>query len=185
VNGPLIGGIAYLQTGNCGFNGENCLIVEITLVCSFARHERTVCSSMPLGKPDHPRDRVRHGSVGHPAVRTLFDLRFAPWLITAPDLGARSPLLLASCTLRFSPPSFPREEAHNTCSYYDGCDGVGANCKHQGLRLVATRAYLGSNTRRNGKLPCSIPVSDRHISPSCLPGEQRTPTVIPLFQRPC
>ncbi|KAF8178868.1 glycopeptide, partial [Mycena galopus ATCC 62051] len=31
-NGPLIGAIAYLQTGACGFNGENCLMVETTLV---------------------------------------------------------------------------------------------------------------------------------------------------------
>ncbi|KAF7351748.1 Glycopeptide [Mycena sanguinolenta] len=30
-NGPLIGAIAYLQTGNCGLNGENCTVVEITL----------------------------------------------------------------------------------------------------------------------------------------------------------
>ncbi|KAF5362667.1 hypothetical protein D9758_009630 [Tetrapyrgos nigripes] len=29
--GPLISAIAYLQTGNCGLNGENCLIVETTL----------------------------------------------------------------------------------------------------------------------------------------------------------
>ncbi|KAI0033918.1 glycopeptide [Vararia minispora EC-137] len=29
--GPLVGGIAYLQTGNCGANGENCLTVEMTL----------------------------------------------------------------------------------------------------------------------------------------------------------
>ncbi|EJC99078.1 glycopeptide [Fomitiporia mediterranea MF3/22] len=31
INGPLIGAIAYLQTGACGFNGENCVIVETTL----------------------------------------------------------------------------------------------------------------------------------------------------------
>ncbi|KAI0321568.1 hypothetical protein OF83DRAFT_1168313 [Amylostereum chailletii] len=31
INGPLIAAIAYLQTGDCGDNGENCLIVEITL----------------------------------------------------------------------------------------------------------------------------------------------------------
>ncbi|KAF7372875.1 Glycopeptide [Mycena sanguinolenta] len=30
-NAPIIGAIAYLQTGNCGFNGENCIIVETTL----------------------------------------------------------------------------------------------------------------------------------------------------------
>ncbi|KAF8179525.1 hypothetical protein K438DRAFT_1768887 [Mycena galopus ATCC 62051] len=30
-NGPLIGAIAYLQTGNCGFNGERCTLVETTL----------------------------------------------------------------------------------------------------------------------------------------------------------
>ncbi|KAI0027321.1 glycopeptide [Vararia minispora EC-137] len=30
-NGPLIGAIAYLQTGGCGFNGENCLLLETTL----------------------------------------------------------------------------------------------------------------------------------------------------------
>ncbi|KAJ6505005.1 glycopeptide [Mycena sanguinolenta] len=29
--GPLIGAIAYLQTGSCGFNGENCAVVEVTL----------------------------------------------------------------------------------------------------------------------------------------------------------
>ncbi|KAJ7476597.1 glycopeptide [Mycena latifolia] len=32
IHGPLRGAIAYLQTGNCGFNGENCIIVETTLV---------------------------------------------------------------------------------------------------------------------------------------------------------
>ncbi|KAF7351781.1 Glycopeptide [Mycena sanguinolenta] len=31
-NGPLIGAIAYLQTGGCGFNGEGCTLVETTLV---------------------------------------------------------------------------------------------------------------------------------------------------------
>ncbi|KAJ7670004.1 hypothetical protein DFH06DRAFT_1293927 [Mycena polygramma] len=31
-NGPLISAIAYLQTGSCGFNGDNCLTVETTLV---------------------------------------------------------------------------------------------------------------------------------------------------------
>ncbi|KAJ6457933.1 hypothetical protein C8R45DRAFT_1221709 [Mycena sanguinolenta] len=31
-NGPLIGAIAYLQTGSCGFNGEGCTLVETTLV---------------------------------------------------------------------------------------------------------------------------------------------------------
>ncbi|KAJ7082774.1 hypothetical protein C8R44DRAFT_753649 [Mycena epipterygia] len=31
-NGPLIGAIAYLQTGGCGFNGEGCTTVETTLV---------------------------------------------------------------------------------------------------------------------------------------------------------
>ncbi|KAJ3484699.1 hypothetical protein NLI96_g5444 [Meripilus lineatus] len=30
-NGPLTSAIAYLQTGNCGFNGENCALVELTL----------------------------------------------------------------------------------------------------------------------------------------------------------
>ncbi|KAF8179542.1 glycopeptide, partial [Mycena galopus ATCC 62051] len=30
-NGPLIGAIAYLQTGDCGFNGEGCTLVETTL----------------------------------------------------------------------------------------------------------------------------------------------------------
>ncbi|KAF7330596.1 Glycopeptide [Mycena sanguinolenta] len=31
ANAPIIGAIAYLQTGNCGFNGDNCIIVETTL----------------------------------------------------------------------------------------------------------------------------------------------------------
>ncbi|KAJ7247146.1 hypothetical protein B0H12DRAFT_1324948 [Mycena haematopus] len=31
VNGPLLGAIAYLQTGGCGFNGEGCTLVETTL----------------------------------------------------------------------------------------------------------------------------------------------------------
>ncbi|KAF9523718.1 Glp-like protein [Crepidotus variabilis] len=31
-NGPLRSAIAYLQTGNCGFNGEGCTLVETTLV---------------------------------------------------------------------------------------------------------------------------------------------------------
>ncbi|KAH9474351.1 hypothetical protein JR316_0012809 [Psilocybe cubensis] len=30
-NGPLVAAIAYLQTGNCGFNGERCITVETTL----------------------------------------------------------------------------------------------------------------------------------------------------------
>ncbi|TBU27807.1 hypothetical protein BD311DRAFT_723604 [Dichomitus squalens] len=30
-DGPLISAIAYLQTGNCGLNGENCTTVETTL----------------------------------------------------------------------------------------------------------------------------------------------------------
>ncbi|KAF5374702.1 hypothetical protein D9615_008965 [Tricholomella constricta] len=30
-NGPLIGAIAYLQTGNCGFNGDRCTLIETTL----------------------------------------------------------------------------------------------------------------------------------------------------------
>ncbi|KAJ7633602.1 hypothetical protein DFH06DRAFT_1337097 [Mycena polygramma] len=29
--GPLISAIAYLQTGNCGFNGDSCTMVETTL----------------------------------------------------------------------------------------------------------------------------------------------------------
>ncbi|KAJ7200172.1 hypothetical protein GGX14DRAFT_552135 [Mycena pura] len=32
TNGPLRGAIAYLQTGGCGFNGEGCTLVELTLV---------------------------------------------------------------------------------------------------------------------------------------------------------
>ncbi|KAJ7166541.1 hypothetical protein C8R43DRAFT_1095044 [Mycena crocata] len=31
VNGPLNSAIAYLQTGSCGFNGDGCTMVEITL----------------------------------------------------------------------------------------------------------------------------------------------------------
>ncbi|KAF9445928.1 hypothetical protein P691DRAFT_784589 [Macrolepiota fuliginosa MF-IS2] len=31
TNGPLTAAIAYLQTGNCGFNGERCTLVETTL----------------------------------------------------------------------------------------------------------------------------------------------------------
>ncbi|KAF9780091.1 hypothetical protein BJ322DRAFT_1112767 [Thelephora terrestris] len=30
-NGPLIGAIAYLQTGSCGLNGDHCTTVETTL----------------------------------------------------------------------------------------------------------------------------------------------------------
>ncbi|KAK7454057.1 hypothetical protein VKT23_011570 [Stygiomarasmius scandens] len=30
-NGPFPAAIAYLQTGNCGLNGENCMTVEMTL----------------------------------------------------------------------------------------------------------------------------------------------------------
>ncbi|KAF9465156.1 glycopeptide [Collybia nuda] len=32
INGPLIAAIAYLQTGNCGLNGERCTLIETTLV---------------------------------------------------------------------------------------------------------------------------------------------------------
>ncbi|KAH9858836.1 hypothetical protein C2E23DRAFT_695453, partial [Lenzites betulinus] len=31
-NGPFSAGIAYLQTGGCGFNGEDCTLLEMTLV---------------------------------------------------------------------------------------------------------------------------------------------------------
>ncbi|KAF9561905.1 glycopeptide, partial [Agrocybe pediades] len=31
TNGPLISAIAYLQTGGCGFNGEGCTLIELTL----------------------------------------------------------------------------------------------------------------------------------------------------------
>ncbi|KAI0743590.1 hypothetical protein C8Q80DRAFT_849356 [Daedaleopsis nitida] len=31
-NGPFRAGIAYLQTGNCGFNGDHCSMIEMTLV---------------------------------------------------------------------------------------------------------------------------------------------------------
>ncbi|KAJ7868691.1 Glp-like protein [Mycena leptocephala] len=36
INGPLIGAIAYLQTGGCGFNGEGCTLVETTLRDGFS-----------------------------------------------------------------------------------------------------------------------------------------------------
>ncbi|KAF5355026.1 hypothetical protein D9756_005602 [Leucocoprinus leucothites] len=32
VNGPLTAAIAYLQTGSCGFNGDGCTLVEVTLI---------------------------------------------------------------------------------------------------------------------------------------------------------
>ncbi|KAJ7025789.1 hypothetical protein C8F04DRAFT_1400326 [Mycena alexandri] len=32
IGGPLRSAIAYLQTGSCGFNGEGCTMVEVTLV---------------------------------------------------------------------------------------------------------------------------------------------------------
>ncbi|CAK5270796.1 unnamed protein product [Mycena citricolor] len=35
-NGPLISAIAYLQTGSCGFNGEGCTLVELTLTNGFS-----------------------------------------------------------------------------------------------------------------------------------------------------
>ncbi|KAF8574862.1 glycopeptide [Ramaria rubella] len=31
INGPLVSAIAFLQTGNCGDNGEGCTLVETTL----------------------------------------------------------------------------------------------------------------------------------------------------------
>ncbi|KAF8976387.1 Glp-like protein, partial [Cyathus striatus] len=31
-NGPLTAAIAYLQTGGCGFNGEGCTLIELTLI---------------------------------------------------------------------------------------------------------------------------------------------------------
>ncbi|XP_006460525.1 hypothetical protein AGABI2DRAFT_192200 [Agaricus bisporus var. bisporus H97] len=31
-NGPFRAAIAYLQNGNCGFNGDGCTLVELTLV---------------------------------------------------------------------------------------------------------------------------------------------------------
>ncbi|KAF9035567.1 Glp-like protein [Panaeolus papilionaceus] len=32
IDGPLRAAIAYLQTGSCGFNGEGCTLVELTLI---------------------------------------------------------------------------------------------------------------------------------------------------------
>ncbi|KAF9465153.1 hypothetical protein BDZ94DRAFT_411962 [Collybia nuda] len=32
INGPLTATIAYLQTGNCGLNGERCTLIETTLI---------------------------------------------------------------------------------------------------------------------------------------------------------
>nr|BAF46901.1 glycopeptide [Phanerodontia chrysosporium] len=32
INGPLVAAIAFLQTGNCGTNGEDCTLVETTLI---------------------------------------------------------------------------------------------------------------------------------------------------------
>ncbi|KAF9047790.1 glycopeptide [Panaeolus papilionaceus] len=32
INGPLTAAIAYLQTGNCGFNGDGCTLLETTLI---------------------------------------------------------------------------------------------------------------------------------------------------------
>ncbi|KAF9445929.1 hypothetical protein P691DRAFT_804997 [Macrolepiota fuliginosa MF-IS2] len=32
VNGPLTAAIAYLQNGHCGFNGDGCTLVELTLI---------------------------------------------------------------------------------------------------------------------------------------------------------
>ncbi|KAJ7023685.1 glycopeptide [Mycena alexandri] len=34
--GPLLGAIAYLQTGGCGFNGEGCTLVELSLTNGFS-----------------------------------------------------------------------------------------------------------------------------------------------------
>ncbi|KAF9523728.1 hypothetical protein CPB83DRAFT_798900 [Crepidotus variabilis] len=31
INGPILGATAYLQTGRCGFNGENCTAININL----------------------------------------------------------------------------------------------------------------------------------------------------------
>ncbi|KAJ6525206.1 glycopeptide [Mycena capillaripes] len=35
-NGALLGAIAYLQTGGCGFNGEGCTLVELSLNNGFS-----------------------------------------------------------------------------------------------------------------------------------------------------
>ncbi|KAJ6586186.1 glycopeptide [Mycena capillaripes] len=35
-SGALRGGIAYLQTGGCGFNGEGCTLVELSLTNGFS-----------------------------------------------------------------------------------------------------------------------------------------------------
>ncbi|PIL32317.1 hypothetical protein GSI_05563 [Ganoderma sinense ZZ0214-1] len=31
IHGPLVSAIAYLQTGDCGLNGENCTLIQTTL----------------------------------------------------------------------------------------------------------------------------------------------------------
>ncbi|KAJ7747804.1 hypothetical protein B0H16DRAFT_1554625 [Mycena metata] len=36
INGELHGAIAYLQTGGCGFNGEGCTLVELSLKNGFS-----------------------------------------------------------------------------------------------------------------------------------------------------
>ncbi|KAI0032087.1 hypothetical protein K488DRAFT_78669 [Vararia minispora EC-137] len=48
-DGPLIAAIAYLQTGSCGDNGENCLTVETTLwnSQSFGQISNTGLSLIP------------------------------------------------------------------------------------------------------------------------------------------
>ncbi|QRV92896.1 hypothetical protein RhiJN_20914 [Ceratobasidium sp. AG-Ba] len=75
-NGPLIAAIAYLQTGQCGFNGENCSILETTL--------------------KNP---------------------------TCPGCGSSTDVSLI-------PPH--KFSVTTGFGYYNGCDGVGNNCKWAG-----------------------------------------------------
>ncbi|KAF7368078.1 Glycopeptide [Mycena sanguinolenta] len=54
-HGPLIGAIAYLQTGNCGFNGEGCTLVETTLKNPTTPGSGSSTDISPHSSPTHSR----------------------------------------------------------------------------------------------------------------------------------
>jgi hypothetical protein len=126
-NGPLIGAIAYLQTGSCGFNGENCITVETTLVCTFPGRED--CMLMDASRKTRPPPEPGPARICR-SLRRAYRARLTSRTVTKYNiffLGTPSPSLLASGMLQCFPPL--AGEADDICSYYNGCDGAGADCE--------------------------------------------------------
>jgi hypothetical protein len=73
-SGPLTAAIAYLQTGSCGDNGENCLTLETTLAvscCAPSMADVEALMTRHRTEPDCAWLGVQHGFHAHLAVRPL------------------------------------------------------------------------------------------------------------------